>query len=109
MINTRSNPDAEPLQRVFDPESLIRTANKLKRLVPFSLYRTSSLPSEGTMPIDDISEHGGQNFDLIFPRTKSESSLSKAVFDPSPFDFSRMSWLPETSTLAVESTPSSFV
>jgi len=34
-INTRSNPDTEPLHRVFDPESLIKTANKLKRLVPF--------------------------------------------------------------------------
>ena len=86
-ISTRSNPDAEPLQIVFYLESLIRTTNKLKRLVQFSLYRTSSLPSEGTTFIDDISEHGGQNFDLILPRTKSESSLSKVVFDPSPFDF----------------------
>ena len=43
------------------------------------------------MSIDDIFEHGGQNFDLNFPRTKSESSLSEAVFDPSPFDFSHTS------------------
>ena len=96
-ISTRSNPDAEPLQRVFDPESLIRTANKIKRLVPFSLYQTSSLPSEGTTSIDDISEHGGKNFDLNFPRTKSESSLSEVVFNPSPFDFLHTSWLLETS------------
>ena len=108
-ISTRSNPDVEPLQRVFDLESLIRTVNKLKRLVPFSLYRTSSLPSEGAAFIDDISEHGGQNFDLIFPRTKSESSLSEAVFDPSQFDFSRTSWLLETSTFVEESPSSSFV
>ena len=65
-IITRSNPDVEPLQRVFDPESLIKTANKLKRLVPFSIYQTSSFPLEGATFIDDISEHGDQNFDLIF-------------------------------------------
>ena len=106
-ISTRSNPDAEPLQRVFDPESLIRTANKLKRLVPFSLYQTSSLPLEGATFIDDISEHGGQNFDLILPRTKSESSLFEAVFDPSPFDFSRAPWLLETSTFVEEIPPPS--
>lgn len=37
-ISTRSNPNIESLQKKIDPESLIRTANKLKRLVPFSLY-----------------------------------------------------------------------
>ena len=108
-MSTRSNPDAKPLQRFFDPESLIKTANKLKRLVPFSLYRTSSFPLEVAAFIDDISEHGGQNFDLILPRTKSESSLSEAVFDPSPFYFSRTSWLLETSTFVEESLSSSFV
>jgi len=99
-INTRRNLDAEPLQRVFDPESIIKTANKLKRLVLFPLDRTFSLPSEGVVSIDDISEHGGQNFELIMPTTKSESNLFEAVLDPSPFEFSHTSWMPETSTLA---------
>jgi len=94
----RRNPNVEPLQRVFDPERLIRTDKKLKRLVPCLLDRTSSLPSESIIFIDDISEHGSQNFELVLPRTKSESGLSETVFEPSPFDFSHMSWLLETST-----------
>jgi len=96
-ISTRRNPDVEPLQRVFDPERLIKTTNKLKRLVPCMLDRTASLPSEGIVFIDDVSEHDGQNFELVFPRTNSKSSLSETVINPSPFYFSHMSRLLETS------------
>jgi len=84
-ISTRRNPDVEPLQRVSEPERLIRTTNKLKRLVIHPLDRNFSLPFEGVVSIDDISKHGGDNFELILPRTKSESSLSEAFLDPSPF------------------------
>ena len=103
----RSNPDAEPPQRVFDPERLIRTTNKLKRFIPYPLDRTSSFLSNGVTSIDDISKHESQNFALVFSKTKFESSLSEAVFDPSPFDFSHTSWLLETLTFTEKSSHTS--
>ena len=85
----RTNPDVESFQEIFDPESLIRRANKLQRLVK-NLY----LPTEGVVSVNDIFEHCDEEFGLALPTTKSESSLSEVVFDTSTFEFSRISWPP---------------
>ena len=75
---TRSNPDDESFQEIFDLESLIRKANKLQRLdINFSL------PAEGVVSIDDISEHCGEELEIVFPNAKSEFSLSEVVLEPS--------------------------
>ena len=85
----RSNPDAGSFQEVFDPESLIRRANKFQRLV-----RTLSLPIEVVVSVNDISEHCDEEFGIAFPRTKSESSLTEVVSNTSSFEFFRISWSP---------------
>ena len=90
--NTRSNPDAESFQEIFDPESLIRRANKLQRLVI-----TLSLPTKGVVSVNDICEHCDEEFGLPFPRTKCESILSEVVYDTYAFDFSYIPWSPWTS------------
>ena len=50
--NTRRNPDVESFQEVFDPEILIRRANRLQRLAI-----TLSFPTESVVSVNDISEH----------------------------------------------------
>ena len=71
---------------MFDPESLIRRANKLQRLV-----RNISLPIESVVSVNDISEHCDEDFVLAFPKTKYESNLSELVSDTSAFEFSHFS------------------
>ena len=79
-------------QEIFDLESLIWKANKLQRL-----DITFSLPAESVVSIDDISAHCGEELELVLPRTKSESSLSEVILDPSAFKFSHTSRLIEIS------------
>ena len=80
--NKRSNIDVEPFQEILDPERLIRESNKMQRL-----ERNFSLPAKGVVSINDISEHCGEELELVFPRSKSKSSLFEVVSDPSLFEF----------------------
>ena len=66
-------------------------ANKLQRFVI-----TLSLPIEGVVSVNYISKHCDEEFGLAFPRTKFESSLFEVVFDTFAFEFSRISWSPQT-------------
>ena len=90
--NTRSNPDVESFQDIFYSESLLRRTNKLQRLVI-----TLSLPAEGVVSVNDISEHCDEDFGIAFPRDKSESILSEVASDTSAFEFSHISCSPQTS------------
>ena len=70
----------------------MRRANKLQRLVI-----NISLPIEGVVSVNDISEHCDEEFSLAFPRTKYDSNLYEVVFDTFAFEFSCISWSPQTS------------
>ena len=92
ITNTRRNPDVEYFQEFFDPYSLIQRVNKMQRLV-----KTLSLPTEGVVYVDDISEHYDEEFGIAFPRTKSKSNLFEVVYDTYAFEFSHISWSPHNS------------
>ena len=88
----RRNPDVESSQEVFDPEILIRRANRLQRLVKNIFF-----PAEGVIFACDTSEHCNQGMGLTLHRNKYKSTLSDLVVESSAFYFPCISWTPLTS------------
>ena len=74
---------------MFVLESQIQKSNKMKRL-----DGTFSLHVECDVSIDDISNHCGEELEMVLTRTKSKSSLSEVVLETSTFEFSHTSWPP---------------
>ena len=78
-IYTKKNLDPNPiLELVEDPEKLLRK-KKAHNDIGISLNRSTSLPKEGVISVEDF--EFDEKFELSLFRSKSDSDLTQIVFD----------------------------
>jgi hypothetical protein len=85
-IHTRKNLDPNPLETTFDPEQIIRKSQKkLSKIHIVSLERAFSLPMSEVKSLEDVPFV--LKFEKFLVKSKSESDLSKTMFDINKFKY----------------------
>ena len=82
-IYTKKNPDPNPIRKlVGNPEKLLRK-KKAQANTGISLNRSTSLPKEGVISVEDL--EFDEKFELSLFKSKSKAYLSQIVFDIEKF------------------------